>query len=122
MVNVARGRAQQAADLFGLVTVDDRYRDFGVQYLAGLAHLQTDQFEDAVSRLEMALKRYDPNWLIAATARARAHYLLGLAYERSGWSRKAIARYQEFLNLWQKADPGVTEIEDARQRLAELQA
>jgi tetratricopeptide (TPR) repeat protein len=50
----------------------------------------------------------------------KAHYVLGLAYERSGWTKGAMKQYGEFLEIWKDADPGIPEIEDARQRLAQL--
>jgi hypothetical protein len=50
----------------------------------------------------------------------KVHYFLGLAYEQSGWTKKAVEHYEEFLDIWKDADPGITEIEDARQRLARL--
>jgi hypothetical protein len=52
----------------------------------------------------------------------KAHYLLGLAYEKSGWSSKAIEKYQKFLEIWKDADPGIPEVEDARERVARLKS
>ena len=48
------------------------------------------------------------------------YYQLGRAYEDSGWKNKAIAAYEEFLEIWKDADPGMKEVEDARERLATL--
>ena len=47
-------------------------------------------------------------------------YHLGVAYEKSGWTKKAIAQYEAFLEKWKDADPDIVEVEDARLRLARL--
>jgi len=35
--------------------------------------------------------------------------------------RQALEHYVKFLDLWKDADPGIAEVEDAKNRLAEMQ-
>ena len=39
---------------------------------------------------------------------------------KNGNRAKAIEHYEKFLDLWKDADPGIAEVEDARERLAGL--
>jgi DNA-binding SARP family transcriptional activator len=48
--------------------------------------------------------------------------MLGKIYEQRGYKGKAIENYEKFLNLWKDADPGIAEVEDAKDRLAELKS
>ncbi len=41
---------------------------------------------------------------------------------KNGKMPNAIEHYEKFLDLWKDADPGVTEVEDARERLAGLKS
>ena len=50
----------------------------------------------------------------------RSRYMLGKIYEQQGNTAKAIEQYEKFLTLWKDADPGIAEVEDARERLAGL--
>jgi len=50
----------------------------------------------------------------------RIHYRLAKLYEQKSWTGKAIEHYEKFLNLWKDADPGLSEVADARERLALL--
>jgi len=51
---------------------------------------------------------------------AKAFYMLGKINEQLGEKAEAIANYEKFLDLWKDADPGIAEVEDARERLANL--
>ncbi|MFX0206262.1 MAG: tol-pal system YbgF family protein [Candidatus Hodarchaeota archaeon] len=51
---------------------------------------------------------------------AKSFYMLGKIYEQKGWKGKAIEHYSKFLMLWKDADPGIAEVEDARERLVGL--
>ena len=50
----------------------------------------------------------------------RAFYGLGRISEDEGKTEEAAAHYRRFLGLWKDADPGLPEVEDARDRLAGL--
>jgi tetratricopeptide (TPR) repeat protein len=51
---------------------------------------------------------------------AKSFYMLGKIFETQGIIAKAIEYYEKFLDLWKDADPGIAEVEDARNRLAGL--
>jgi len=93
---------------------------FPEHYMLAKAYLEAGRLGEAVTEFEKTLLKYDesrsylPNWAV------KAYYFLGLAYEKSGWNQKAIEKYQEFLDIWKDADPGIAEVEDAKRRLAKL--
>jgi len=95
---------------------------FYVRFSLAKAYLESDRLGEAVSELEKALSRYDERRAFFAIWAVKAHYLLGLAYEKSGWFKKAIEQYDEFLEIWKDADPGIPGVEDAKERLEKLKA
>lgn len=81
------------------------------------------------SSMPLSMTFNKPMWLMEYSIRAhvgiwavKAGYVLGLAYEKSGWRSKAIEQNQEFLEIWKDADPGIPEVEDAKERLNRLRA
>jgi hypothetical protein len=48
------------------------------------------------------------------------HYRMAQVYEKKGATAEAIAEYERFQKLWQKADPHRPELVDTRTRLAHL--
>ena len=51
----------------------------------------------------------------------KSFYMLGKIYEEEDIQRQAIENYEKFLGLWKDADSGIAEVEDAKNRLAEMQ-
>ncbi len=94
--------------------------EFPEHYLLAKAYLEAGRLGEAVSEFEKILARYDESRSFFLTWSVKAYYLLGLAYEKSGWNQKAIEKYEEFLEIWKAADPGIVEVADAKARLAML--
>jgi len=93
---------------------------FQVRFSLARAYLKSDRLGETVAELEKALSRYDDIRAAFAIWAVKAHYLLGLAYEKSGWNKRAIEQYEEFLEIWKDADPGIPEVEDAKERVKKL--
>ena len=51
---------------------------------------------------------------------ARSYYWLGKIYQATAMKEEAVKCYQQFLQLWKNADPGIAELKDARTQLALL--
>jgi tetratricopeptide (TPR) repeat protein len=95
---------------------------FQARFLFAKACLESNRLDEAVSELEKALSIYNSGRAAVSISAVKAYSLLGLAYEKSGWNKKAIEKYEEFLDIWKNADPGIQEVEDAKERLKKLKA
>jgi len=95
---------------------------FGYHFLLAQAYLQAGRLGEAVTEFEKVISRYDDVRALRAISAVKAYYLLGLAYEKSGWNKKAIEKYEEFLDIWKNADPGISEVQDAKERVRKLRA
>jgi tetratricopeptide (TPR) repeat protein len=98
----------------------DRLGTYNVGFMLARAYLKSGKLDRAVAHMEKLLSKYDDSRASLGVWSVKTHYLLGLAYEQSGWNSKAIEQYEEFLEIWKDSDPGIPELEDAKQRLAAL--
>jgi tetratricopeptide (TPR) repeat protein len=78
--------------------------------------------------LESARKEYE-NILALTTGRVfwgdlyiKSYYQLGKIHEEMRNKVQAIKYYEQFLDLWKDADPGLPEVEDAKKKLAGLKS
>jgi len=90
-------------------------------YYDGLAsaHYQSGDYakaRDAYERI-LSLTTGRLNW---GDIYARAHYWLGKISQKMGNAREATAHFEKFLKMWEKADPGLTEVSDTKAQLARL--
>ena len=93
---------------------------FASDYLMALAYYGSGQIGEAVHLLESTLNYYDGNRANWPATSVKARYLLAKCYEASNWNKKAIEEYEVFLEIWENADEGIPEVQDARERLAKL--
>lgn len=119
-IELARGNAEAAVAHLEKAAKASPFRLFRVQFFLAKAYLESRRLGEAVTVLEKALSRYDDARAAYPILSVKAHYLLGLAYENSGWTSKAIEQYETFLDIWKNADEGLPAVEDARTRLARL--
>ncbi len=119
-IESAKGNPEAALVDFTKATVD--VRGFALHYMLAKAYLETGRLGESVSEFEKVLIRYDGERASLPIWAVKAYYLLGLAYEKSGWNQKAIEKYEEFLDIWKNADPGIKEVDNAKVRLARLKA
>jgi tetratricopeptide (TPR) repeat protein len=120
-IELVKGDTSMALSYLERAYKDSPTPSFGLRCHLAEIYLKTGRLDEAVSQLENALSRYDDDRVWSSRA-VKAYYLLGLAYEKSGWNKKAIEKYEEFLNIWKNADPGIPEVADAKERLSKLSA
>jgi len=118
-IKYARGDVNQALkEIIKLTKAQPN--DFRMRYWLAVTYLESDMIGEAAQEFERL-----SNWNILSRARdpllsSKIPYFLGVCYEKSGWEKRAIEKYEEFLEIWKDADPGIPEVEDAKQRLKTL--
>jgi serine/threonine protein kinase/tetratricopeptide (TPR) repeat protein len=116
-LNLAQGRFETALEQLLLIRQLSGDPD-DYSFWIGRAHLETGQPAQARQELSHSLVRYEPShargyWLYS-------WYYLGRAHEELGNRGDAEQAYRTFLRYWGRADRKLPEIQDARERLAEL--
>ena len=119
-IEMAKGNANAAINYLEKADKEALSPLFHLRVFLAQAYLESGKIGEAVAMLEKALSRYDEYRVSIPTSAVKAYYLLGLAYEKSGWKAKAIENYEEFLDIWKNADPGIPEVADAKERLEKL--
>jgi serine/threonine protein kinase/tetratricopeptide (TPR) repeat protein len=87
-------------------------------YVRGEAYLAGGNAEKAAAEFQKVIKRR--GLVLADPIGALAHLQLGRAYTRLGDRAKAKAAYEQFLSLWQQADPDLTILKQAKSEYATL--
>ena len=85
----------------------------------GLAYYKAGDLENARQEYERVIS-FTTGRRVFGDLYAKSFYMLGLINEQQDNRSKAIENYEKFLDLWKNADPGITEVDDARKRLAGL--
>jgi len=119
-VNYLEGKFVEARAYFE--KENDIAPSFENQIMIARCFLGEKKYGEASAMFEKAMTRYDYSRAYNGLFAVKAHYWLGLTYEELNQNKKAINRYQTFLDIWKNADPGVAEIDDARKRLAKLKS
>jgi serine/threonine protein kinase/Tfp pilus assembly protein PilF len=83
------------------------------------AYRRTGELDKAI-RAYGTLLTFDPQSAYRRYLHPKYWYRLAELLDQKGLRAQAAAAYEKFLELWDRADPGLPEIADARQRLADL--
>jgi tetratricopeptide (TPR) repeat protein len=117
-IELEKGNYLRSIDLIHKALSEDPKNERFIQTL-GLAYYKAGD-------LDNALKQYEK--IISLTLGAifygdiftKSFYMLGMICEALGEKAKAKEYYENFLNLWKDADPGIPELKEAQKRLSQL--
>ena len=97
------------------------YNLFNINSFLAQAYKEKGDLDQAIEVYER-LTDPNPENRDGRLIRPMNYYYLSELYEKKGRKAKAIESYEKFLSLWKDADFGIAELENARNRLAELKS
>jgi tetratricopeptide (TPR) repeat protein/tRNA A-37 threonylcarbamoyl transferase component Bud32 len=118
-IELAKKNYGEAVELLGVAynLRDDNYVLESLAY----AYFKKGDMDKAIEKYEHLTSNPSLGWE-AQECWIQAHFQLGKIYEKKGETTKSLEYYRRFLDIWKDADPGLPDVEDAKKRLAELEA
>ena len=95
---------------------------YRARFLLARTYQKWGKLGEAVAEYEKLLSNYSAGRVGWCASSVMMHYFLGLVYEKSGWTSKAIEQYEAFLDIWKNADPEYELAKKAREKLIFLQS
>ncbi len=95
---------------------------FEPRFWLGTAYLRAGDPETAVKVFGSIVASYPEFRMRQGHLSAQLIYNLGVAYEESGRPDEAALQFDTFLKIWKDADADLPQLQDARNRLADLRA
>jgi tetratricopeptide (TPR) repeat protein len=92
-----------------------------IQDTLARAYYESGRLDNAIAEYERKIN-FDPDSDDRRLIHPKYRYMLAKLYEEKGDTAKAIENYEEFLEIWKDADPGLVEVEDAQKRLLSLRS
>jgi serine/threonine protein kinase/predicted Zn-dependent protease len=86
----------------------------------GSAYFKHRDMDRARGTFEKIISQLSSKW--NGDIYVKSFYMLGRIAEQQGDKTRARGNYHKFLDLWKDADPGISEVDDAKKRLAALMA
>jgi len=126
---LAEGKPQEAITVCGQTNLQeipsmhtDNIGPYNVPFMRdslARAYIQIGDLDKAIVEYEKLLT-FDLESKERRLVHPKFHYRLARVYEQNNQPEKAIEQFERFLELWKDADPGIAEVENAREKLAEL--